>query len=84
MILEDLKHELQKLDLAAFYHRSDEEWLNEEQSSLAHQYDNLLDELNAQLVKAGWYVFYRGGKGQPLSNAYRVGHGPTISLSSLR
>ena len=34
MILEDLKHELQKLDLAAFYHRSDEEWLNEEQSSL--------------------------------------------------
>ncbi|TMD78144.1 MAG: hypothetical protein E6I97_07595 [Chloroflexi bacterium] len=58
MILEDLKHELQKLDLAAFYHRSDEEWLNEEQSSLADQYDNLLDELNAQLVKAGWYVFY--------------------------
>jgi hypothetical protein len=58
MILEDLKHELQQLDLAAFYHRSDEEWLNEQQSSLAHQYDSLLDELNAQLVEVGWYAFY--------------------------
>lgn len=64
MLLEDLKRELQKLDLAAFYHRSDEEWLNEQQSSLAHQYDSLLDELNAQLVESGWYVFYSEEKSQ--------------------
>ncbi|HEX6554985.1 MAG TPA: hypothetical protein VF026_19615 [Ktedonobacteraceae bacterium] len=64
MILKDLKHELQKLDLAAFYHRSDEAWIDEQQSSLADQYDSLLDELNAKLVKAGWYVFYSEEKGR--------------------